>query len=213
MKSILPIAKGEEIFNDYGPLPSSDLLRRYGYITQNYSRYDVVELSRDTIVQAAKKRFSASERWIDEQLASEDDEIPDGFLIPRLDSVESPIEAFEDFLPLLTLVVPLDESTSGLKRKLISKVLGREEAMPYGWKQVMTDAVSDRLSTYGPTTLEQDRILLADATETWKRYPQQSIARKVLALQVRIGEKEILKSALEWLGSQDEVPSTKRQKV
>jgi N-lysine methyltransferase SETD6 len=45
MKSIKPIARGEEIFNDYGPLPRSDLLRRYGYITENYARYDVAEIT------------------------------------------------------------------------------------------------------------------------------------------------------------------------
>jgi SET domain-containing protein 6 len=45
MRSIKPIARGEEIFNDYGPLPRSDLLRRYGYITENYGPYDVTEMS------------------------------------------------------------------------------------------------------------------------------------------------------------------------
>ena len=45
MRSIKPIAKGEEIFNDYGLLPRSDLLRRYGYITDNYGPYDVAEIS------------------------------------------------------------------------------------------------------------------------------------------------------------------------
>lgn len=35
---------GTEILNYYGPLPSSELLRRYGYVTLEHSRYDVVEL-------------------------------------------------------------------------------------------------------------------------------------------------------------------------
>jgi SET domain-containing protein 6 len=38
------LAAGTEILNYYGPLPSSELLRRYGYITSEHSRYDVVEL-------------------------------------------------------------------------------------------------------------------------------------------------------------------------
>lgn len=53
MKSTKPIQKGEELFNDYGELPRSDLLRRYGYITDNYSQYDVVELLLETICQVA----------------------------------------------------------------------------------------------------------------------------------------------------------------
>lgn len=49
MKSLTPIKKGEQIFNDYGPLPRSDLLRRYGYVTDRYASYDVVELSTEMI--------------------------------------------------------------------------------------------------------------------------------------------------------------------
>lgn len=53
MVALKPIRKGEEIFNDYGPLPRSDLLRRYGYVTDNYKKYDVVELGSGEIVQLA----------------------------------------------------------------------------------------------------------------------------------------------------------------
>lgn len=45
MKSIKPIVAGEQIFNDYGEIPRADLLRRYGYVTDNYTPYDVVEVS------------------------------------------------------------------------------------------------------------------------------------------------------------------------
>lgn len=48
-----PIRKGQEIFNDYGQRPRSDLLRRYGYITDNARKWDVVELDLESVVQAA----------------------------------------------------------------------------------------------------------------------------------------------------------------
>lgn len=48
--AIKRIQKGEEIFNDYGALPRSDLLRRYGYITYEYKKWDVVELSIEKLV-------------------------------------------------------------------------------------------------------------------------------------------------------------------
>jgi hypothetical protein len=54
MKALAPIAAGEEIFNDYGKLPRSDLLRRYGYITPNYAQYDAVEISFHLIVGTIK---------------------------------------------------------------------------------------------------------------------------------------------------------------
>lgn len=61
MKALQPIKAGEEIFNDYGTLPRSDLLRRYGYITPNYAQYDVVEVSHDLIVESAKAGERMSE--------------------------------------------------------------------------------------------------------------------------------------------------------
>ena len=45
MRAIKPIPQNEEIFNDYGEIPRADLLRRYGYVTENYAPYDVIELS------------------------------------------------------------------------------------------------------------------------------------------------------------------------
>jgi N-lysine methyltransferase SETD6 len=53
MRAIKPIKKGDELFNDYGELPRSDLLRRYGYVTDNYAPYDVVELPLTGICHAA----------------------------------------------------------------------------------------------------------------------------------------------------------------
>lgn len=53
MKAIKPIYEGEEIFNDYGEIPRADLLRRYGYVTDNYAQYDVIELQLGDICQAA----------------------------------------------------------------------------------------------------------------------------------------------------------------
>jgi SET domain-containing protein 6 len=53
MKAIKPIQEGEEIFNDYGEITRADLLRRYGYVTDNYSQYDVIELPLRDICLAA----------------------------------------------------------------------------------------------------------------------------------------------------------------
>jgi hypothetical protein len=55
MTAIKPIAKGEEIFNDYGSLPRADLLRRYGYVTDQYKKWDVVEISMEDIIRNISK--------------------------------------------------------------------------------------------------------------------------------------------------------------
>lgn len=50
MRAVRPIKSGEEVLNDYGPLPRSEQLRRYGYISLKNARYDVVELCRDLLI-------------------------------------------------------------------------------------------------------------------------------------------------------------------
>lgn len=53
MVALKSIKKREEIYNDYGQLPRSDLLRRYGYITDEYKKWDVVEINSDLIIRKA----------------------------------------------------------------------------------------------------------------------------------------------------------------
>ena len=43
---------GTEILNYYGAMPSADVLRRYGYVTPEYRRYDDVEIPRDDVMKA-----------------------------------------------------------------------------------------------------------------------------------------------------------------
>ena len=60
MRALKRIEAGEEIFNDYGPLPRSELLRRYGYITPNYAKYDVVDIPYALFEDTAKTLFGFS---------------------------------------------------------------------------------------------------------------------------------------------------------
>lgn len=55
------IKQGQEIFNDYGQRPRSDLLRRYGYITDNAKKWDVVELDSATVIQLASEHRNLNE--------------------------------------------------------------------------------------------------------------------------------------------------------
>lgn len=62
------ITKGQEIFNDYGERPRSDLLRRYGYITDSAKKWDLVELSRTAVIQIASDHHKLSERERNERV-------------------------------------------------------------------------------------------------------------------------------------------------
>lgn len=59
--SLRPIKAGEQVLNYYGPHPNSELLRRYGYVTEKHSRYDVVELPWDVIESVLVERLGISE--------------------------------------------------------------------------------------------------------------------------------------------------------
>ncbi len=62
LRSTLPA--GLEVLNYYGPLPTSELLRRYGYVTPEHHRYDVTELPWSLVRAALIEELSVSEEAI-----------------------------------------------------------------------------------------------------------------------------------------------------
>lgn len=54
------IKAGTEILNYYGAMPTSEVLRRYGYVTPEYRRYDEVEIPRSVVAEALGKATSLS---------------------------------------------------------------------------------------------------------------------------------------------------------
>lgn len=68
--SLRPIKAGEEILNYYGPHPNSELLRRYGYVTEKHSRYDVVEIPWDVVESAMTSNFGISSKVLEQLVSS-----------------------------------------------------------------------------------------------------------------------------------------------
>jgi SET domain-containing protein 6 len=160
MRSIKPIAAGEQIYNDYGSLPRADVLRRYGYVTEEYAKYDVVELSDELISQTAKEQL----RLEDARASSEEGAFPEELCV-LLNTLTTPAPEFEkmqkkDKLPKTDL--------STASSELLYAILLRRRA------------------EYGSTGIDGLRAQLADDTNS---------KRKAMALQVVIGESEILNEA------------------
>ena len=59
--SLKPISAGQQVLNYYGPLSNSELLRRYGYVTSNHARYDVVELSWNMVLSVLQNHLRLDE--------------------------------------------------------------------------------------------------------------------------------------------------------
>jgi SET domain-containing protein 6 len=187
MKALKPIRAGEEIFNDYGPLPRSDLLRRYGYVTDNYAQYDVVELSMDLVNDLATAAGIHSEErleYLDEQ------EIVDtGYDI----TASSPFTIQESLSPELvviveTLLLTVDEFEKMKKKQKLPKL----DKITSKGAEFLHKLVQVRISQYA-TSLEEDTASMNGVPPVGNTIPKER--RFAMAKAVRIGEKQLLKQA------------------
>ncbi|KAK2865467.1 hypothetical protein FQN49_003551 [Arthroderma sp. PD_2] len=211
MKAIKNIHAGDEIFNDYGELPRADLLRRYGYVTDNYSQYDVVEFSLDGICKVVGLPDScpgpSNPRL---ELLDNLDMLEDGYSIPRISDSESPKDAIpEDFLVLLRILSLPAEDLNQLKarNKAPKPEFSSVEA------SLLRTLVTHRQTEY-PTTIQDDEHILRCLEEQGGSPNDAIFRRKKMAVQVRKGEKEILAQILSLLDTysmqQGQNGSTKR---
>ncbi|KAF2446438.1 SET domain-containing protein RMS1 [Karstenula rhodostoma CBS 690.94] len=191
MKALKPVHAGEEIFNDYGPLPRSDLLRRYGYITDNYAQYDVVEIPFELVAQIA----SAANVYSEDRLGylDENDLIETGYDI----CASEPFTIYESVAPELIVVVETllldNDEFERLKRK---GKLPKPEKITANGAEFLHRLVQVRLQQYRTTLVEDlneanGASLTGEATSKERRY--------AIAKQVRIGEKKLLKQVEEAL--------------
>lgn len=66
MRSIKKISKGEQIFNTYSDHPNSEILRRYGYVEKDGSKYDFGEVPLSVIKTYFMKQSNLSESDLDD---------------------------------------------------------------------------------------------------------------------------------------------------
>jgi SET domain-containing protein 6 len=182
MRSIKPIAAGEQIYNDYGSLPRADVLRRYGYVTEEYAKYDVVELSDELISQTAKEQLRLEDADLSARLAYLDEQgvLDSGYDVARANSEEG---AFPEELCVLlnTLTTPAPEFEKMQKKDKLPKT-----DLSTASSELLYAILLRRRAEYGSTGIDGLRAQLADDTNS---------KRKAMALQVVIGEFEILNEA------------------
>jgi SET domain-containing protein 6 len=65
MKAVKNISKGEQIYNTYGDHPNSELLRRYGYVEYDGSKFDFGELPLSTVHETMVHYFHLSYEFIE----------------------------------------------------------------------------------------------------------------------------------------------------
>lgn len=207
MKAIKPIQEGEEIFNDYGEIPRADLLRRYGYVTDNYASFDVIEFSLADICRSAGLPNSDVESQPRLQLLEEHDLLDDGYVIPR----PSPNATLEDILPmeLVALLTTLCQSPEEFEQRR-SKNKPPKPSMDAPQAGLLYKLLQTKQSHYA-TSLANDMQLLSSLTPPQAPAALEGSSRRLkMALQVRIGEKEVLQALLGMLSSSASNGSLKR---
>ncbi|KAI6709134.1 hypothetical protein PZA11_002752 [Diplocarpon coronariae] len=195
MRSIKPLVGGEEIFNDYGQLPQSDLLRRYGYVSKRYAPFDVAEISTSFLLSVLTTEQSLAAgltlkplntREVEQRvaLAQREGVYEESYDLTHAGSDGPGIP--DELLALLYLLlldnenliaIEISQASLPTRSKLATSLVG----------QVLAVIIQSRLQEYS-TTIETDQAILRAGNLP---------LRKQMAIQVRLGEKLVLEKAIQ----------------
>lgn len=190
--ALRPIKAGEEILNYYGPHPNSELLRRYGYVTEKHSRYDVVEIPWDVVDAALAQQLTASGVSAAaltqvRQSIEDDEEFEDTFVLERDSGEPNSDGTFPGPATVTSMPEDLEERVKEFLKR-ISKVHPEAIADKRKRKTLSDSVLSQSLlkleSSYS-TNIAQDHQLLQNTPP----------GRQNMAITVRMGEKQLLQEA------------------
>lgn len=220
--SLRPIAAGEEILNYYGPLSNGELLRRYGYTTRAHRRWNLVDLDWAPVLAALRAELPLPAAQWDEALgALDEDELEEAFVIERgaddpdsegrVAEVEGAAGAPEELVEQLKAVM---KAVKKVRPEAVPDKVARDRVIYFA----ISRALDERTRQYG-TTLEQDLKQYEEGGDG----ADQKVRRQRMALDVRVGEKVLLRQAAETVKaklaelakaeSDGEKPSAKRRRV
>ncbi|KAK3652264.1 Ribosomal lysine N-methyltransferase 4 [Elasticomyces elasticus] len=197
MKSIKPIPAGGEIFNDYGSLPTGDVLRRYGYVTSNYSPYDVVEVSQQLIRDVAKEQLKLNDNLLEQRVhyLEEQGVLEDAYDVARPGNED--VETISEELCILVNALTMSQTDFDklqTKEKLPKPVLATASA------ELLTFVLRKRQVAYA--TDDSSNAALAKTT---------SPHRWSMAYRVVEGERQVLIDVLETLKKLSQPTGEKRK--
>ncbi|SPJ80208.1 related to RMS1 - regulatory protein [Fusarium torulosum] len=189
--SLRPIKAGEEILNYYGPHPNSELLRRYGYVTEKHSRYDVVEIPWNVVESAMTSNFGISNQVLEQLRGAlqEEDEFEDTFVLERETGEVNSDGTFAGPARFESMPEDLQEQ---LKTFLKGVKKAQSNAIPDKRKrdeihQAVLAKTLEALAARYPTSISEDESLLRGHNLS---------QRARMATLVRVGEKKLLQEAI-----------------
>lgn len=201
MKATKNIKKGDQVYNTYGELPNSDLLRRYGYVEQGGTDYDVVEIPTSLIITAltqtgAIKSEQDLEQIVAEMEQDEDDEFfDDAYDVGVTGEPDLPMLVMMEYLGMV-----LETDNTQRLQKQVAKLVEDEKLTKRG-KDVLIKLCELRLAQY-PEDIQsfEDNEEKENSSETLVETEPESMAREVLQ-----GEVRILRRCISWATEIDTV--------
>ncbi|KAJ4984821.1 SET domain-containing protein [Stagonosporopsis vannaccii] len=191
------IKAGTEILNYYGAMPSSEVLRRYGYVTPEYSRYDEVEIPRSAIAKALGSATGlSSSDLINLGVEIDAEEDGDPFIIERDSGAPNEEGRLIEKAKLDEFPELEEELKDALKiiKKHKPELVADKRKRDGITNTVITQVLTEKLAEY-PTSVQEDRALLKKSGLT---------KRHRMAIEVRLGEKVLLEEALAMLKARTE---------
>ncbi|KAK5167545.1 Ribosomal lysine N-methyltransferase 4 [Saxophila tyrrhenica] len=211
MKTIKTVKKGEELFNDYGPLPRADVLRRYGYVTENYAKYDVVEIPLELVKEVVVEQSVLSKPELESRLEylEEQGVADDGYDVAREANEDGQIP--EELIVLVeTLTLPQDGFAKLKKKeKLPEPELSKNSA------QLLEQVLMKRQRQYNPPSKQVGSLSITEFDMGGADEDPVGVARArrrhEMASQVIMGEIGVLGEAVASMRKLLEGHDTKRK--
>ncbi|KAF2722424.1 SET domain-containing protein [Polychaeton citri CBS 116435] len=193
MTSLRPIRAGDEVLNYYGPLPNSDLLRRYGYVSYKHDVHNVVELPWRFVHEAVKAHHGLSDEDLQRALAKiDEDELEDSFVVEYSSISPDPT----GLLPTVGMTVTELPETFTIQLKALLKYLRKTkpgfETHELDFWTIADTVLQRRIAQY-PTSIQDDEQLFASIRRL--DAASEDLLRKQMAIMVRLGEKKLLANA------------------
>ncbi|KAF3935535.1 hypothetical protein ABW19_dt0201828 [Dactylella cylindrospora] len=157
-----------------GPLPRSDLLRRLGTFQRSSSQYDVVEIDSTLIISVAGKALPDAVRDMRIEALVEEDILEDSYDIESAGTIPSEIL-------IVIQAFSVDDATF---QSYVSDEKFPKAKKDGRTRDILLEVIEKRRAMYDTTT-EQDVALLRGGEEFGRR--------RKMAVEVRLGEKEILR--------------------
>ncbi|KAF2621291.1 SET domain-containing protein RMS1 [Macroventuria anomochaeta] len=195
------VKAGTEILNYYGAMPSSEVLRRYGYVTPEYHRYDEVEIPRSAVAKALSTATGLSPSNLTDMgvgIGTEENEEP--FIIERDSGAPNEEGRLVDEAKMNDFPELEEELKDALKiiKKHKPEVVADKRKRDEIANAVIAEVLTEKLTEY-PTSVREDRDLMKKSDLTNKHR---------MAIEVRWGEKVLLEEAIAMLKARTDAANT-----